>query len=575
MATGTEFLLEIQQRLTGASVVTELQKTEEAVVSAKKRFAELEASSVQTTKGLEKVASQLEGVRSKMASAMAAGDEKAFWRLSGAAAELAKKQELLATKATQTKAALDAEGKTISGLAERAEALKKSQGASVDIEKTAGGLKKLGGPLGRVSNTVEDLSEGWGALSAELGTTGAMVAAGAAALAALAVAIVAVGAAMVAGAAAALKWGVGLADANRTQRLLADGIAGTVEGGRELDSAIAALQDRVPQTRDELLGMASDLAKTGLRGAELSSALEEAATKAARLKWGPDFAKQMLSLDNQAERLQRNLAGTFGGLNIEPILDGMAKLVALFDQNTASGQAMKVLFEAIFQPLIDAAPEAFVLVERGFLMMEIAALRAGIAFREATAGIDVGPFVALWNIVREPVFDFLAGSVQAAIYTLEGFAIITAHGIDQINQLVAAVQSVGPAVLDGLLGPLQQGARLAFGTGWELGDSIARGAKEALGIASPSKVFEEIGGYTAEGFAGGVDDGAATASSALERMVTPPAAGGGSGGGASIDLSGATFVFQGVANAEEAGDVWVRKLEELLSGTGEQTGALA
>jgi hypothetical protein len=91
-------------------------------------------------------------------------------------------------------------------------------------------------------------------------------------------------------------------------------------------------------------------------------------------------------------------------------------------------------------------------------------------------------------------------------------------------------------------------------------------AKSVLGIASPSKVFAEIGGYTAEGFTSGVDDGASAAQGSMAAMVDPaPAAnsagnaagassgGGASGGKKSIDLSGATINFVGVKDAETHG----------------------
>src|SRR6185369_12820660 len=58
-------------------------------------------------------------------------------------------------------------------------------------------------------------------------------------------------------------------------------------------------------------------------------------------------------------------------------------------------------------------------------------------------------------------------------------------------------------------------------------------AKHLLGIASPSKVFEGLGGYTAEGFAAGVEGGSGDARGALEAMVATPDAKGGAGAGGS------------------------------------------
>ncbi|MEI9950633.1 MAG: hypothetical protein WDO74_17055 [Pseudomonadota bacterium] len=41
------------------------------------------------------------------------------------------------------------------------------------------------------------------------------------------------------------------------------------------------------------------------------------------------MAKQMLGLDKQSEKLKANIGQLFGGLNIEPVLAGFQKLVAL------------------------------------------------------------------------------------------------------------------------------------------------------------------------------------------------------------------------------------------------------
>jgi hypothetical protein len=91
-----------------------------------------------------------------------------------------------------------------------------------------------------------------------------------------------------------------------------------------------------------------------------------------------------------------------------------------------------------------------------------------------------------------------------------------------------------------------------------------------LGIASPSKVFAEIGGYTVEGFTGAVDAGATEAEGSMAALVAPtpevvqatsPAGAGAQGSGAaaagrsrpSVDLSGATINFNGVKDAETHG----------------------
>lgn len=55
-------------------------------------------------------------------------------------------------------------------------------------------------------------------------------------------------------------------------------------------------------------------------------------------------------------------------------------------------------------------------------------------------------------------------------------------------------------------------------------DRIRRGAKDALGISSPSKVFAELGRNTMEGYEQGVNDGSDSARDAVRRGTAPPPA---------------------------------------------------
>src|SRR5690606_11444273 len=87
-------------------------------------------------------------------------------------------------------------------------------------------------------------------------------------------------------------------------------------------------------------------------------------------KFGGIVQRKMLGLGAQTDRLKRNFSDLFGSLDIEPVLAGMQILVGLFDENTAAGRAMKFLFEEIFQPLIDQAENAALVIEAfalGFL----------------------------------------------------------------------------------------------------------------------------------------------------------------------------------------------------------------
>jgi len=448
--------------------------------------------------------------------------------------------------------------------------LSKQQAGSGQVNEIAEGLGKLGGPLGRMGQQAFGAAEGFKKLSTSLGSAGPY--------AAIAVAIVAIVAGVIALAAAATiatakvaAWAVSLADVARTQRLVAAGVAGTVAGGVELDATLDRLSSSVvPLTRDELLGMAADLRKAGFEGKALSAELEKTAIKAAKAKFGPDFQKQMLALPNQAARLKTNIAGIFGGLKIEKLLEGLARLVGLFDQTSVTGRAIKVIFESLFQPLIDGVVSWVPKLESAFIQFMILVMKGMIAIK---------PFGSEIMYVAK-VFGVLAGimalmAVGFTVAVIMPFAIIIGLAAIVVAAVMSVVQAfydfwtklqtmtlgeIGSQMILGLAQGITGSASAVFNAITGCVSGAIDGAKKLLGIASPSKVFAEIGSQTGAGMAGGVDNSVGDVQQSLAAMVNPPAPSASSPAPAAAASSGEggsggskyEFVFHGVAGAEDA-----------------------
>jgi hypothetical protein len=282
-----------------------------------------------------------------------------------------------------------------------------------------------------------------------------------------------------------------------------------------------------------------------------------------RGKLGVIVSKQMLGLDAQSERLKKNIGGLFGDLNIEPALSGLQRLGALFDKNTEAGGALKFLFESVFQPIVDQAEAASVAVEAFALGFLIGMTKLYIAVKptlrvlEETFGFDDDSLTSVLGDAKsagEAIAPVVAGlaiaftATAAAIGVVVGlmaavgaafFAIpaaissasqalgnIFGNAIKAVIELVTGVPQtmtgVGANMMQGLVDGITGGAaNVVKAITGAVGDAIT-GARKLLGIASPSRVFAEMGGYTAEGFAMGVDDGAGEAQSALAAMVAPP-----------------------------------------------------
>jgi hypothetical protein len=484
--------------------------------------------------------------------------------------------DALRGKSSAAAAQQDALSKGLKNVEAAAKQAAKAEGEAAgtgSLRSLASGLGKIGGPAGEAGRQVFGLANAFKKVSSSIGSAGPYVAIG--------VAIVAIAAAGIIAAAAITKLGVSYADANRTQSLLAAGVAQSVEGGAELDKTIDKLGGVVPQTREELLAMAGDLAKTGLRGKDLSNALEVAAVKAAKLKFGPDFAKEMLALDVQSKRLGTNLAKTFGGLNIEKLLEGISTLVALFDSTTESGKALKFLFESLFQPIVDGAAGAIPMVERLFLKAEILALKAYIALKPYSSQIsELGSMFLTGAEVIGGVFAYAIGAVigSIALLVVEIGAIAYAIGkvvgwIYEFDKSVVEAFSaadkwltdIGTRMIEGLVDGISGGADAVVNAITGVADSAIAAAKKALGIASRSKVLYGIGGFTAQGFTEGIQENAGDAQSALENMVAPPAAAGGGGAGGGMSLSIGELHLHG-AGGKEMGDDFIERITRWLEG---------
>lgn len=149
----------------------------------------------------------------------------------------------------------------------------------------------------------------------------------------------------------------------------------------------------------------------------------------------------------------------------------------------------------------------------------------------AFAGIVVG-VMTFWNGVTDilgeipdalmgawvAVAEFWAGVNSTIAEVWDGFASAPDQafqaGSDLISGFANGIAGNAGAVVDAVIGAA--------------GDAI-QAAKRILGIASPSKVFTEIGGFTAEGMAGGIDKGAHRVAGAAKRMAGSAIAAGSGG----------------------------------------------
>jgi hypothetical protein len=625
-----------------------------ALAAGAAEYARLETAALQASKAAEKLArggmtaEYLQAARaSAEAEAAVMKQADALRGLETAATTAGAKEEKLAQTFANVKKLGAHTDKTIAAQAE-------------SLEKLGSGLGVIPGPLGRISQGLVKPFQGFAKLSASMGTTNAAALLAAVGIAAVALAVAAVGVALVAATIKVASWAIGLADSARNTALSREAMEAWHPELVALRGEIDATAEATGMHADELSELAGQLRAAKVSAEDMPDALRAVAlaetalgkggaaefiaeikkgersvqdlAQEAKDKLGGKVAKQMKGLNAQSAKLEKRVGEIFGGLNIEPVLNGLSVLVDLFDKNTAAGGAMKFLFESVFQPIIDQATNAAYVVEAFAIGFLIGLTKVYIALKPAIKAIgeffgfedtsltdvlalasDLGEMLAPVFVVVVAVFTALVGTIALVVAAFAAFgAAIIAIPV-YINNLAASIgealggafnsaisyitsidwAATGTSIMTGLAAGITASASAVWNAITGAVQGAINAAKNLLGIHSPSKLFAGIGEDTAAGMTEGVDDGASDVQGAMVDMVAPDEAlrqaqlsgdvsaiaspvdapqttAGGSGAG--FDFQGATFTFNGVKDAEHAKELFEEMLRRFAEGSAAQLG---
>lgn len=595
-------------------------RANEALTAGNDLYKDLEAAANQAAKAQEKAAMLgvvPPGVHASVVASTAALDEHTV---------ALKKLETEAALAANKEAALAAQLKNVKAIT--SDTTRAHASHERGLKKLAGAFNTLGGPIGVVGYASINLADDFGDMTRVIGKGQAVALIAAAGFVAMAVAIVAVSVAAVAGVAAIAAWGVGLANTKRDADLTSEAMQALHPELKALSGTIAAVAKETGLHADELQELAGKLKAAKVAAADMPDALRAAALAEAALgaggssdfveqlkagkraagalskevatKLSPIVAEKMRGLGAQSQRFHDLIGNLFGGLNIEPLLTGLTRLVNLFDETTAAGKAIRLIFERVFQPLIDSADKAAIVIEAFALGVLIGALKLYIALKptikalseffglgdkttEQTlaavtrAGELLVPVVA-FAAAQFAIFAISVGLLVAALLVLPALLALALVGIIRVGKFIYDnFISIGKGAMQGLAEGIAGAAGFPLAAVAGVVKSVIAAASHILDSHSPSKVFADLGYGTGEGYAEGVDDSAGIASNAVENMVAPPTAataarGSGAGASRSIDLTGAHFTFNGVANAEQAAQLFQEMLTRFFEGTADSIG---
>lgn len=482
--------------------------------------------------------------------------------------------------------------------------------AADSLKAIMGAAKGVGGPMGGLFEKFELLK---GAFTGGAGAAAGWAAAVVAVVVVVAAAVTAIASLVSQMAEYALTVG---SAAIKTQAVM-EALTGSAGAAAGLQSSIARVAGQVPIAADQVNKLAQDLYKAGKRGTELEDALFTASMVAAGLgknvKKGSDVAKKaMLPLDVQTLKFKEHIASIFSGVKITPFLEGLSEVIAMFDDSTSSGKALKTIVETMLNPLFEGASAVFPYVKMAFrglvvgaLLVAIAVLKVKNVLKDTFGGSDIlgdingmevafyagvvaaiaigvglaalavvlGILAVAFGVAAVAMLLFFApiligvaiiGVVLVAAIALAVAAVLTLIDIwNWASDAIAGVNlgEIGSNLMRSLADAISSGASWVMDALTSLASRMGSTIKSALGIASPSKMFAGFGEFTALGMAEGVEAGTPAVAGAVESMVAPPAMqemaiagaaaaqGGSSGGKVSITIP---FTYAGKSMGEEA-----------------------
>jgi hypothetical protein len=226
----------------------------------------------------------------------------------------------------------------------------------------------------------------------------------------------------------------------------------------------------------------------------------------------------MLGLEALGARFQRNVASLFAGFEIDPALQGLAVLVALFDKNTAAGRAFNSALHGLLDPIIAQAQNAAYVIEAFVLGFLIGATKLYIAVKPAFDAIaDLLGLDTEWELAD--VLDIAAaagvafvGVVLIAIGILGALAVVLAIAVGALLLFFAPIIALSAAFY-ALIAAIAAGV-VAIGV-W-----IITAIDDAVGAVTGAIVaFVQIGTQIVEGIAQGITGAAGAVVSAITGVV--------------------------------------------------------
>ena len=309
-----------------------------------------------------------------------------------------------------------------------------------------------------------------------------------------------------------------------------------------------------------------------LTGTQISDAL----TKALNAKGKGPLETQANSLSAIWANLVSNVTKLFdevtSSAGYKQFTAAFKDLAGIFGSNNAAGKAMKTGITGAFSAIFSAAAKALPYIKLGIEKVIILALKAYIAFKQWQKG-------GQQLNGQSSIFTKIASAATVAWIAIKGLstAFIT------LVSWGAKLFAIGQQIDDGLAKGITAGTAKVLAAIKGLGTAAMGALKGILGIASPSRVFAQLGAHTAAGFTQGIRGGTGGVQAASAGMAAgaiqgaagaqgkpgAPGGGGGKKGGSSITVNVASGAIQlgggGATGASELTEIALSAMIERIA----------
>lgn len=310
-----------------------------------------------------------------------------------------------------------------------------------------------------------------------------------------------------------------------TGRLQGDELNMLNEAGLSTDLVYKQLAKTLGKNTDEIKKMqtAGKLSADVTIKAILAAINEQAGGGAAG---AAAAAKAVQNTSGLLKRLQAVPSNLFMAMEVTPGMKALnaflAGIVGYFSLSSESGQRVVAVLEKVFNSFAkglfgdDALGDAKDGLDGVVELLE--KLEASGAFTALGTGLR---WVANAVVGLIQLFAWLGSVFEYVALGFQGVDAIFSSLESAVGGLAGEMVTAGIALIDGLVQGILSGTQRVFDAVSQVAGGAIAQAKQILGIASPSKVFAEIGGFVSEGFAvGAANDNSAQA--AIAAMVAPP-----------------------------------------------------